>query len=557
MKGPGSVLIERLLKGSEGRGFLDTSALERISRSLAMPSSRVFSIAGQLEYFNFTPRPGLAVNVCCGPACATAGSGALYEAACAELGTEDSGTWMSCSLGSPHWHVPVMVAVEGQPKRRLAHRVKPGDVDELKVFIKGRSETGLKLLDTRIEARGEPLSGKGERVVTSRRGKRKRGSALSVPEPDPGTLLGIIKDSRILDTASGRELAGMISELPRGEDIKRMVVCDAGGAEPENSPGPTIASLEPVGVLEGMVITALATGAKEALIFLPYEDIELRNLFEKSLAALDRGTVAGVKFGLFSAPNLIPCDREIGIASLFQGLTFSEGVARAKQSRLRLWDRDVLFSEPEVFAALPWLLDHGARAYRGIGGSGTRVVSLGGKVRRPCLAEVSKGTTVDELISEYAGGLRQKSELKAVHFGGTFGGPLRPGAGRSSLRSLYNRYGGASGSQILAIDRSTCMVQYSEYFAHLAERLCCGACVPGRLGPPNVLRVLSRIRAGDGTPSDIDDIEATITLMKDTSLCTQGEKVLNPVILSLQNFKREFEEHVVERKCAAGVCWPR
>jgi NADH-quinone oxidoreductase subunit F len=100
-------------------------------------------------------------------------------------------------------------------------------------------------------------------------------------------------------------------------------------------------------------------------------------------------------------------------------------------------------------------------------------------------------------------------------------------------------------------------VQWSEHFARLAERLCCGACVPGRLGPPYVLRILSRIRAGDGRPSDLDEIEATVDLMKEASLCPQGGKVLNPVILSLQNFKKEFEEHVIERKCAAGVCWPR
>jgi NADH:ubiquinone oxidoreductase subunit F (NADH-binding) len=381
--------------------------------------------------------------------------------------------------------------------------------------------------------------------------------ALSERELDPVSALGIIKDSRILDTASGLELAGLITEVKEGEEGRRLVVCDVGGSELENAPGPMIAALDPVGVIEGMMIAASALGADEALVFLPYEDRELRDLFTKLLSDTSKQRVAGVKLELLETPNFIPCDREIGIASLFGGLTFSEGVTRAKRSRRHLWGRDVLVSEPELFAALPWLLANGAKAYRGLRGAGTRVVTVGGKVKRPCLAEAPLGVSLDELISDYAGGLAQRSEIKAIHFGGAFGGPLRPGAKRSSLRSLYDKYGWAGGSQVLAIDQSTCLVQWSEYFARLAERLCCGACVPGRLGPPHVLRILSRIRSGDGQPSDLGEIEATVDLMKEASLCPQGGKVLNPVVLSLQNFKKEFEEHIIEHECAAGVCWPR
>jgi NADH:ubiquinone oxidoreductase subunit F (NADH-binding) len=557
VSGPGRVLIEQLIKENERKGFLDTPALERISRSLALPSSRVFSIAGQLEHFDFFSRPGRTVNVCCGPACALAGSDRLYDSASEELGGGDRGTRIHFSMGSPYWHRPIMVEVDDRRKRRLAEKIKPADLGSLKALVKGASSNGLRPLATGIETRAESLSAKGERVATHRRGRPRGDLALSKPELDPVTILGIIKDSGILDTASGCELAGLITEVAEGKDGRRLVVCDVGGSEPENSPGPTIASLDPVGVLEGLTIAAFASGADEAVLVVPYEDPELRDLFSKLLSGLRKQRVASIKLELFAIPNFIPCDREIGIASLFGGLTFSEGVTRAKRSRRHLWGRDVLVSVPEVFAALPWLLANGARAYRGLRGAGTRVVTIGGKVKRPCLAEVSLGSSLDELISEYAGGLPQRSEIKAIHFGGVFGGPLRSGAKRSSLRSLYNKYGSTGVSQLLAIDQSTCLVQWSEHFARLAERLCCGACVPGRLGPPYVLRILSRIRAGDGRPSDLDEIEATVDLMKEASLCPQGGKVLNPVILSLQNFKKEFEEHVIERKCAAGVCWPR
>lgn len=554
--GPGRVLIEKLLKENERKGFLDTPALEKIARSLALPSSRVFSIAGQLEHFDFLSRPGRTVNVCCGPACALAGSDRLFNSAVEQMGGDDRETRIHCSLGTPYWHQPIMVEVSDRGKRRLAEKIKPADLGVLKALVKGASSDGLRPLATGVEARAESLSAKGERVATQRRGKPGSGVALLEPELDPVTTRKIIKDSRILDTMSGRELADLIAELVEGKDGKRIIVCDVGGAELENSPGPTIASLDPVGVIEGMVIAALAVGAGEAILFLPYEDPELRDLFSKLLSGLDRQRISGVKLELFAIPNFIPCDREIGIASLFRGLTLSEGVTRAKQSRRHLWDRDVLVSEPEVFAAMSWLLANGPKAYRGLKGGGTRVVSMGGKVKRPCLAEASLGAPLDELIYEYAGGMLRKSEIKAIHFGGAFGGPLRPGAKRSSLRNLYSRYGSACGSQILAVDQSTCLVQWSEYFAGLAERLCCGACVPGRLGPPYVLRVLSRIRAGDGRPSDLDEIEATVDLMKEASLCPQGGKVLNPVFLSIQNFKKEFEEHIVEHRCAAGVCWP-
>lgn len=565
IEGPGSILLERLLQESDKKGFLSLPAVERISRSLSIPASRAYAVAAQLECFAFSRHPGPTLDICCGPACALAGSGGLYDDASREVAA-DLGGQVERSLGSPYWHVPIMTGLDGPGGRRFFQNLKPGGISALRSLAKGDGDHRTRPLATGIEAREQVLCMKGERVATAHKGKAVRGVseflrgegrklARFLSENDSDAIRRMIRDSRLKNSMSSGELAGDIAQIPRTASDARLVVCDIGGIEPENSPGPTLAAMDPLGVATGVIIAARAVEATRALVAVPHEDVELVKLFTRVIIGLNKHCeFSGVEFELFRVPNFIPCDREIGIASLFRGLTFSEGVSRARESKCLLWGSHALVSEPEVFLKLSWMVSSGARAYRARKGGGTAVVSIGGSVKRPVLAEVPLGTSLTELLEVYAGGLLKGADLKAIHFGGVFGGPLRRGARRSSLGNLLEKYPEAGSGQILAIERSTCMVEWSRYLARLAERMCCGACAPGRIGPTYVSRLLDRISTGDTDPADLEEIDATISLIRETSLCVQGEKILNPVRICLENFSKEFREHIEDKKCDAGVC---
>jgi NADH-quinone oxidoreductase subunit F len=546
IRGPGSALIERLLEESDKKGFLAPGSVEAVSRELSIPASRAYSIAGQLEHFRFEPAPKGAVSVCAGPACELAGSDRIVRALEALPGGRPAPL-----LGSPIWHAPVLAMVPGR------QGAMPRRVDEEAALAPGDLQRAP--LATTEEPTKELLSGKGELLGGLKRrrsvadyfksdGKRFK---RFIEQNPPEEVLRAVRAARLVDTATGHEMADVIERLALSEEPSRMVVCDTGGREPENDATPVLAWTDPMGVVEGMLLAAHAAGAGRALLFVPHEHAGLKEAFARALRDLESESLwPSVEVGIFSGPNFIPTDRAIGIASLYGGLTLSEAATRARVSRSRLWGADAFMSEPEVFLRLSRTASKPRKA------AASRIISVGGRVNKPCVAEAALTATAGEFIAESAGGFPRGSVVKAVHFGGVYGGPLRPVALKSRLRSLFGRLDGAGSGQILVIDRGTCMVRWAEYFSWLGERLCCGACVTGRLGPSYVRRIIKKITSGEGELADLEEIRATIELMKETSLCPQGGRVLNPVLVCLENFSGEFEEHIIDKKCQAGVCWP-
>jgi len=546
VRGPGSALIERLLQESDTKGFLAPASVEAVSRELSIPASRAYSIAGQLEHFRFAPIPKGTTSVCAGPACELAGRSEVAGALEALPGADPIPL-----LGSPIWHTPVLAMVPGR-RGSMPRRVGVEAASSMGDLQRAPLATSEEPTRELLTGSGELLGGLKRRRSAADYFKSDAQRFRSFLEQNPSEeLLSNIRASRIVDTATGHEIADIIERLARSEVPEKIVVCDTGGREPENDAAPVLAWVDPMGVVEGMLLTAHASGAGRALLFVPHEHAGLKESFARALRDLERESLwPAVEVGMFSGPNFVPTDREIGIASLYGGLTLSEGATRAKESRARLWGAEVLMSDPEVFLRLSRLSSSGTKA------TTARIVSVGGRVKTPCVAEAALTATAGDFIGESMGGFTEGSVVKAIHFGGAYGGPLRPVALKSRLRSLFGRLDGAGSGQILVIDRGVCMVRWSEYFSWLGERLCCGACVTGRLGPSYVRRLLKKITDGYGELADLEDIRATIELMKETALCPQGGRVLNPVLVCLENFSGEFEEHIIEKKCQARVCWP-
>jgi len=187
---------------------------------------------------------------------------------------------------------------------------------------------------------------------------------------------------------------------------------------------------------------------------------------------------------------------------------------------------------------------------------GTKVFCLAGKVRRSGLAEVPMGYTLRQVIFDVGGGVQAGKEFKAVQMGGPSGGCLP-----ASLLDTLVDYDAitatgaimGSGGMIVA-DSSTCMVDLARYFLSFTQKESCGKCVPCRIGTKRMLEILARICAGEGEPEDLERLDILAGDIKAGSLCALGGTAPNPVLTTIKYFRNEYEDHILHKKCTAGVC---
>jgi NADH:ubiquinone oxidoreductase subunit F (NADH-binding)/NAD-dependent dihydropyrimidine dehydrogenase PreA subunit len=218
-----------------------------------------------------------------------------------------------------------------------------------------------------------------------------------------------------------------------------------------------------------------------------------------------------------------------------------------------------LINNVETWATIAPIVRKGARWFAGLGtagSTGTKVFSLVGKVRSTGLVEVPMGTTLRQLVEDVGGGVPEGRTLKAVQTGGPSGGCI-PAAlcdvavDFDALQAVGSMMG--SGGLIVMDDR-TCMVDVARYFTDFLARESCGKCLPCRDGLTHMSALLDRICAGRGEPGDVDLLGDLAEVVADCSLCGLGQTAANPVRSTLRHFRHEYQAHVVDRRCPAGVC---
>jgi NADH:ubiquinone oxidoreductase subunit F (NADH-binding) len=188
--------------------------------------------------------------------------------------------------------------------------------------------------------------------------------------------------------------------------------------------------------------------------------------------------------------------------------------------------------------------------------TGTAVFALTGKINNTGLIEVPMGITLREIIYEVGGGIPKKKQFKAVQTGGPLGGCLPAEALDTPVDfDSLTKAGATMGSGgMIVVDQDTCMVEFARYFLTFASAESCGKCVPCRVGGQRLLEVLTRITQGEGTLEDLDEIEYISKNMREGSLCALGQLTPGPVMASLRFFREEYEAHINEKFCPAGVC---
>ncbi|MDD5657704.1 MAG: NADH-ubiquinone oxidoreductase-F iron-sulfur binding region domain-containing protein, partial [Elusimicrobia bacterium] len=365
--------------------------------------------------------------------------------------------------------------------------------------------------------------------------------------------------------------------LERGEPI--YVVCNADEGDPGAFMDRSIIETDPHSVLEGMLIGAWAVGSREGFVY-------IRKEYPLALARLQKAVADARGLGLLGRGILgsdfdfdVKIHRGAGAfvcgesSALMASMSGRAGEPRAKyvhNVEYGYRDKPTILNNVETWANVPVILEKGPKWFAGLGtsdpnleppdpwrgSSGTKVFSLVGDIRNTGLVEVPMGITLREIIEDIGGGVPNGRRFKAVQTGGPSGGCIP--ASRLDMKVDFDSLAEAgsmmgSGGMIV-MDDETCMIDVARYFVDFLIDESCGKCTPCREGLKAMRDVLTRITGGTSREGDLALLEELAATVNAASLCQLGGTAGNPVLSTLRYFRSEYEEHIRDRRCAAGVC---
>ncbi len=393
----------------------------------------------------------------------------------------------------------------------------------------------------------------------------------ALKEMTPDQVLQIIDDSGL----RGRGGAGFPTGLKwsfakKSPGDVKYLVCNADEGDPGAFMDRNLLEGDPHAVLEGMILAAYVIGCTDGYIYARAEyPLAIRRLRIAIDQARERGYLgedilgSGFSFDVKvkEGAGAFVCGEE---TALFASIEGERGMPRIRPpfpAESGLWGKPTNNNNVETYANVPWIVRNGAAAYKAHGtekSAGTKVFSLAGKIERGGLVEVPMGMTLREVIFDIGGGIPRKQEFKAVQLGGPSGGcvPTELLDTPVDYESI-NATGAIMGSGgMVVMDQNTCMVEVARYFLSFTQKESCGKCTFCRLGTLRMLEILERITAGEGREGDIEELEHLAAQIKGATLCGLGQTAPNPVLTTLKYFRQEYEAHIEDRQCHAGVCKP-
>jgi|Deesub1362A_J573_1020465.scaffolds.fasta_scaffold02901_2 NADH:ubiquinone oxidoreductase subunit F (NADH-binding)/(2Fe-2S) ferredoxin len=356
-----------------------------------------------------------------------------------------------------------------------------------------------------------------------------------------------------------------VREAP-GEE--KFVICNADEGDPGAFMDRSVLEGDPHRVIEGMIIAGYAVGAERGFVYVRAEyPLAVRRIRIAINQAKEKGflgqNILGSKFSfeieVKEGAGAFVCGEETALIASIEGRRGMPRLRPPFPAQSGLWGKPTCINNVETLANVPWIIVNGSEKFSAIGterSKGTKIFALTGKIRNTGLVEVPMGTTLREIVFEIGGGIKGEGKFKAVQIGGPSGGCLP-----EDLLSLpidyesLTEYGAIMGSGgMVVLDSSTCMVDLARYFLTFIQDESCGKCVPCRVGTRRMLEILEKITRGKGSEEDVSELEELAVVVKTASLCGLGQTGPNPVLTTLRYFRDEYEEHVREKHCPAGVC---
>ncbi len=530
------------------------------------------------------------VLVCGGTGCTSSGSQQIMEALKAEIEknglTEEvsvvqTGCHGLCALG------PIMIIY---PDATFYSMVKVEDIPEIVAehLLKGRVVTRLlynetvtpagsvkALIDTDFYKKQHRIALRNCGIINPEvieeyigtGGYEALGKVLTEMTPDD--VIQCLLDSGLRGRGGGGFPTGLKWKLARQNDAdQKYVCCNADEGDPGAFMDRSVLEGDPHAVLEAMAIAGYAIGASQGYIYVRAEyPIAVERLRIAINQAREMELLGNNIFGsdfsfdidLRLGAGAFVCGEETALMTSIEG---NRGEPRPRPpfpAQKGLFGKPTILNNVETYANIPQIILHGAEWFASMGtekSKGTKVFALGGKIHNTGLVEIPMGTTLREVIEEIGGGIPNGKKFKAAQTGGPSGGCIP--AEHFDIPIDYDNLisiGSMMGSGgLIVMDEDDCMVDIAKFFLEFTVEESCGKCTPCRVGTKRMLEILTKITKGQATMEDLDKLEELCYYIKNNSLCGLGQTAPNPVLSTLRYFRDEYEAHIKEKRCPAGVC---
>ncbi|MFY9612584.1 MAG: NuoF family protein, partial [Tissierellaceae bacterium] len=393
--------------------------------------------------------------------------------------------------------------------------------------------------------------------------------AKALEEMTPQEVCDEIVKAKLRGRGGGGFPAGVKwSQVLSYESDMKYIICNGDEGDPGAFMDMCIMEGLPHSIIEGMIIAAYATKAKEGYIYVRAE-------YPMAVKRLARAIQQARQYGLLG-PNILGTDLSFDIhinqgagafvcgegSALIASIEGERGMPRVKAKRTveeGLWKKPTVLNNVETFANVRNIILKGANWFKSYGtedSPGTKAFSVTGNVNNTGIIEVAMGTTLREIIYDTCGGIMDGKKFKAVQIGGPSGGCLTEEHLDMPLDfDSLTEVGAMIGSGgMVVMDQDTCIVEVARFFMNFTQNESCGKCVPCREGTKRMLEIMEKIVAGKATMEELEVLEELAYTVTETSLCGLGKTAANPVLSTLKYFRDEYIQHIVDKKCHAKVC---
>lgn len=348
----------------------------------------------------------------------------------------------------------------------------------------------------------------------------------------------------------------------------KYVICNADEGDPGAFMDRSILEGDPHAIIEGMAIMAYAVGARTGYVYIRAEypiavhrlkvaiqQAKELNLLGEHIFNTDFSFDLEIRLGA----GAFVCGEETALIASIEGKRGMPSPKPPFPAVKGVWGKPTSINNVETLANVAQIMLNGASWYSSIGtekSKGTKVFALGGKIKNTGLVEIPMGTTLREIIYEIGGGCPNGKKFKAVQTGGPSGGCLTEKELDTPIDydNLIQAGSMMGSGGMIVLDEDNCMVDVARFYMEFIVDESCGKCTPCRVGTKRLLEMLTKITKGEGTLEMLDEMEKLCYEIKDTALCGLGQTAPNPILSTLTHFRDEYIEHIVNKKCPAGVC---
>ncbi len=394
-------------------------------------------------------------------------------------------------------------------------------------------------------------------------------------EMSPEQICKQISESGLRGRGGGGFPTGRKWEAARAQKAaKKYVICNGDEGDPGAFMNRSVMEGNPHSVIEGLMIAARAIGADQTLVYVRAEYPLAVERMKRAVADAERegilgnnvfGTGLSLKCDVMEGAGAFVCGEETAMIASIEGRRGMPTPKPPFPAQSGLWGKPTIINNVETLAHVSRIINEGAEAFRSIGtpeSPGTKTFALTGHVANTGLVEVPFGTKLREIVLEISGGITddsgklKKSGFKAVQIGGPSGGCLTEEhldlpLAYDSLRAVGAMVGSGG---LVVLNQRTCMVGIARFFMEFTQRESCGKCVLCREGTKQLLALLDDVIEGRADAGTLDLLEKLGRAVQVGSLCGLGKTAPNPVLSTLRYFRKEYEEHIFEKRCRTGRC---